>query len=260
MNNMVKFTRTLYNELLRNLFKLVIEEYNVDLDEEIVCWYKTGAELKLPKDEYALLRGKDILLSCRYRSGIGQVFTTAPRSYRGRLKNTLELDLEHIQSNSIFHAVMNAVLKYLGLIDKTEHCVGEEPRLCGYLLSRKLLSDYGQTVKVLHIGYQPGHVEALAQFFHDNLIVTDLADQFIWQKRYGRLIVDGVLNKYFIAQADVILITASSIVNNTAWEIINQARILGKKIIVYGVSASAAVYLLKSRRIVDIQQYCPYAK
>lgn len=260
MSKMIESAGILYNELLRNLFELVIEEYNADLDEEIVCWYKTGAELELPKDEYALLRGKDILLSCRYRSGIGQVFTTAPRSYKGRLKSILELDLKNTRNNSIFHATMNAVLKYLGLIDKTEHCVGEEPKLCGYLLSRKLLSDYGQTVKVLHVGYQPGHVEALAQFFHDNLIVTDLADQFIWQRKYGRLIVDGILNKYLIAQVDVILVTASSIVNSTAWEIIDQARILGKKVIVYGISASAAVYLLKSERIVDIQQYCPYAK
>jgi len=260
MNEIVGSIGLLYNGLLRNLFESVLEEYNVDLDEEVVCWYKTGTELRLPKDEYALLRGKEILLTCRYCGGIGQVFTIAPRNYRGRLKSVLELDLGHVRNNSIFHATMNAVLKYLGLIDKTEHCAGEEPKLCGYLLSRKLLSDYGQTVKVLHVGYQPGHIEVLARFLHDNLIVTDLADQLIWQKRHGRLIVDGVLNKYLIAQVDVILVTASSIVNNTAWEIIDQARILGKKVIVYGISASAAVYLLRSKGIVDIQQYCPYAK
>lgn len=257
---MVK-TSTIYSSLLRSVFMNVLQEYNVDDEDTIICWHQTGEQLELKGRDYALLRGREILLTCKYRSGIGQVFTVAPRSYRGRLREVMELDLEDIRNNSLFHAVMNAVLRSLGLIDKTVHCRGREAGICGTMLARKLLAKYGQTARILHIGYQPSHVEALARVFHDNVMVTDLSNELVWRRRHGRLVVDGVLDRYFLSQVDIVLLTASSIANNTAWEILDQAVLQGKKVIVYGISSAAAIYLLREKlRLFNIEHYCPYGR
>ncbi len=251
----------MYAWVMRELFKTIVSEYKVDLNEKVVCWHETGKDLDLEGDEYALLRGKEILLTCRYRDSIGQVFTVAPRSFTGTLKEVLELEPYSIVNNSIMYSTLNAVLRHLGLIQKTMHCRGDKPRRCGELLVKQLIRDYGLTARILHVGYQPGHVEALVEAFKDNVIVTDLSEDIIWTKRYGRLIVDGELNKYFVDKVDVVLMTASAIVNNTAWEIIRQAQLSNTKIIVYGISASSAIYIL--RKILGtniIEEYCPYAE
>lgn len=252
---------TIYNNLLRNMFMDILQEHNVDIGDTIVCWHQTGEQLGLRGEDYALLRGKEVLLTCKYRNGIGQVFTTTPRSYRGCLRDIVKLDLEDKRNNSIFYAAMNAVLRSLGLIDKTVHCGGEEPTVCGRILAKELLARYGQTTRILHVGYHPGHIEALARVFHDNLIVTDLSSQLIWRRKHGRLVVDGMLNKYLLDQVDIILLTASSIVNGTAWEIIEQAILQDKKVIVYGISSTAAIYLLREKvRLSNIEHYCPYGR
>jgi len=249
-----------YNRVLRILFKSVLQEFKVNLDDDVLCWFKSGTDLRLPSSEYALLRGKEILLTCRYYRGVGQVFTVAPRSFRGKLKDVLNLDLDYLGNVSVLHGVMNAVLKHLGLISKSEHCVEREPELCGYALYDEIISHYGQNVRVLHVGYQPGHIKVLAKFLRDNLVVTDLDESLVWRTKHGRLVVDGSLNKYLIAHVDVILLTASSIANNTAWDILNHAKILGKEVIVYGVSASAAIQLLRSKGVINVRHFCPYAK
>ena len=253
-------TSKYYNDVLKELFEHVLREYNINLNDTILCRPKSGVDLRLPSDEYALLRGPEILLTCEYRDGIGQVFATAPRSFKGSLRDVLSLNLNYIRNASIFHAVMNAVLKHLGLIDKSEHCSGEKPKLCGYALYIELLSKYGQDFKVLHVGYQPSHIEYLSKLLHDNLVVTDLDERLVWSIKYGRPVIDGLLNKYLIHHADIVLLTASSIVNNTAWEVLNHAYMLRKEIVIYGVSASAAIYLLNNSGILKVKHFCPYAK
>ncbi len=251
----------MYVQVIRELFKTIVGEYKVELNEEVMCWCETGRDLGLEGNEYALLRGKEILLTCKYRDSMGQVFTVAPRSFTGTLKEVLELEPRSIVDNSIMYSTLNAVLRHLGLIQKTMHCRGDKPRRCGELLVKQLIRDYGLTAKILHIGYQPGHIEALVEAFKDNVIVTDLSRDIIWTKRHGRLVVDGELNKYLVDKVDVILMTASAIVNNTAWEIIRQALLSNTKVIVYGVSAPSAVYVLrKVLKTSIIEEYCPYAQ
>ncbi|MET1160055.1 MAG: DUF364 domain-containing protein [Thermoprotei archaeon] len=249
----------IYTEILKSLFLKLIPEYEIELDSIIECIPVSGRDLGIVGDDYALLRGPEIMLTCKYGKGVGQVFTVAPRNYRGSIRNIIERDLTSIAWSSLFHAVLNAILNHLGLIDRTLHCSKNEPLLCGYKMTHYLYSEHGIT-RILHIGYQPGHVEELYTIYRDNLLVTDLRSDTVWNRKRGILIIDGNLNKYFIQHSDVVLLTASALVNNTGWEIVEYARLYYKPVIIYGVSATGAVYLLRENKILDIRLYCPYAR
>lgn len=249
-----------YTSLIKRVFADILQEHSVDLDTEVVCWHEDTGELGLPGNDYALLRGPEKLLTCRYMESTAQVFTVAPKSYRGSLREVLGLDPSSIEEAGIFHATMNAVFKHLGLVHKTMHCRGCEPEFCGEHLAKQLVAKHGGTTRIMHIGYHPGHVEKLAEIYRDNLVVTDLSRDIVWRRRHGRLVVDGELNKYYILFSSIVLVTASSIVNNTVWELLSLAHLYRKKVIVYGVSGSATVYILRNRVFRDIDYYCPYGR
>lgn len=248
------------HDLLRDILYSIVVEENIDLDIDVVCSYKTGYDLGLDDKEYALIRGPEILLSCNVSGYTGQAFTVAPRGYRGRLSDVFSLDLSIIYNRGIFYAVLNALLRMTGYIDRSVHCCGSEPRLCGKLLTRYLVDRYGSSVRVLHIGYHPGHVYELYSVFRDNLLITDLRSDVVWGFRGGRLVYDGIDNGVYVGEADIVLATGSSIINNTFWDIVSKSFLHGKKVIVYGVTGYGAVKLLRRYVGIDIDVFCPLAK
>ncbi len=250
----------LIDEAIRKYTHGLIREYRVDPYMTVECHPKTGRELELPSNEYVLIRGPEIMLTCRVGKYFGQAFTVAPRSFRGRLLDVLRLDLEKMYNRGLFYAVLNALYRSIGLIDKSMHCRGDEPIKCGLELTYMLLKKYGTGVRVLHIGYQPGHVEALASVFRDNLLVTDLRNDTVWRIKYGRLVYDGLFDQQYITYSDIVLLTASSVINNTFWKILVHSKILGKETIVYGVSAASLVYFINKVLPYRISVFCPYAR
>ncbi len=247
-------------EAIRSLVLASIESRGLMLSEDIVCSYKTGYDLELPSRDYALLRGREILLECCFRDSIAQVFTVAPRGYRGSIGDVFSLDLRNSYNRSLFYAVASAILKHfrasaLGTI----HCSGCKPRECGRLLAKKLYMEYGGSARVLHIGYQPSHVEELYRVYRDNLLVTDLSRENLWVVKNNRLVYDGLDNRIYIGSVDIVLATASSIVNNTFWEILENVIVKKKKLIVYGVTATPIIELLREKLPFDIEFFCPYS-
>ncbi|ABN70677.1 conserved hypothetical protein [Staphylothermus marinus F1] len=248
------------DEAIRHYTLSLIRDYRINPYERVYCHPKTGYDLGLPSEEYVLIRGPEILLTCIYHGYIGQAFTVLPREYRGRIIDVLNMDLKEISNRGVFYAFLNALFRSLGLVDKTMHCRSYEPVKCGVKLASYILAKYGVGKRVLHIGYQPGHVEYLAYFLRDNLLVTDLRNDTVWRSRYGRLVYDGLFNENYIGASDIILVTASSIVNKSFWNIISRAYIMDKKIYLYGVSASAIAYFINKHTLFKINVFCPYAK
>ncbi len=248
-----------YVATIQDLFNDIVLKAKLDLDTFIECTYKTGYELELPGNDYALIRGPEIMLECRFLDSIGQVFTVAPKSYSGRLADVLSLDLDNVFNRGLFYAVASAVLKHLGLVERTMHCRGCKPRECGKLLTRMLMERYGLSAKILHIGYQPGHVEELWCVYRDNLLVTDLSKDIVWRVKNNRLVYDGLDNNVYIGFVDVVVATASSIVNNTFWNILENTYIRSREIIVYGVTSVPLLKLLENKLPYKIEFFCPYS-
>ena len=245
---------------IRNHALSLMREYGVDPHEAIYCYSRAGQDLKLPSNDYALIRGPEVLLTCVYRGSIGQAFTVSPREYRGRIVDLLNLDLGVINNRALFYAFLNAFYRSLGLIKNTIHCGSHKPVKCGVELARYILSNYGVGKRVLHVGYQPAHIEYLAYYLRDNLLVTDLRSNTVWKYRYGRLVYDGLFDDPYIGTSDIILVTASSVINKSFWGIISKAHTLGKEIILYGISAPVLAYFISKFTPIKINIFCPYSK
>ncbi len=256
---MISLGMQFIDKAIKSLIKSLVAEKNLDLNEKIVCEYITGKELRLPGDDYALMRGPEILLTCRYKDSIGQVFTVAPENYTGTLRDVLELDLSNPYERSIFYAAANAILKELGYIKNTVHCEKDKPLECGRNLVFDLLNKYGVSARILHIGYQPGHCSFLNTFYRDNSLVTDLKEEIIWTQKLGRQVYDGINNRIYIGLSDVVLVTASTVVNGSFWDIVSQAIILRKDIVVYGISAGAVMWFTEKLPF-KVGFFCPFSK
>ena len=249
-----------FDEIIRNEALDLANTYNIDLSTRVVCHYISGKELKLPSNEYALIRGPEILLTCRIEGVKGQAFTIAPKHYEGELGDILSIDLSNLFNRGIFYATINALTKLAGLIDKSVHCSKDKPVKCSELLVQAIREKYGLSKKILHIGYHPGHVKELALFLRNNLIVTDLTSNLIWSRKYDIMIYDGLINTQLVGLTDIILLTGSSIVNNTMWDILEKAILLNKKVVIYGVSAIGGITLLRRKIPLDIEVFCPFAE
>lgn len=57
----------------------------------------------------------------------GQAYTDMPGNYTGTLAEVLALPLVNNFQRAAFIASLNAVLRYLGLVNKTVHCRDKEP-------------------------------------------------------------------------------------------------------------------------------------
>ena len=248
------------DEAVRNLLFWLITKAGINKSELIECSTLTGTDLRLMRDDYALVRGPEVLVSCVIRGAVGQAFTAAPKGFSGPLTEVLEADLSDPFMRGVFYAAASAIARLAGIVEGTQHCESLEAEACAAELAEWVRAEYGQGARVLHIGYQPGHVEALANLLRDNLIVTDLKEGNVWEVKHGRLIYDGMYGGHYIALADLVLMTASALVNGTAWEIIVDASLLGRDVVVYGVSGIGALAVLQKHVRLVKTRFCPYGK
>jgi hypothetical protein len=88
------------------------------------------------RDDFPLLRGKEVLMQAVYGGSVGQAFTAASGSFRGSLKDVRELPLKSPFERAVFISTMNAVLRHLGLVEKTVHCKNDGPKECALRMDR----------------------------------------------------------------------------------------------------------------------------
>jgi uncharacterized protein (DUF4213/DUF364 family) len=122
------------------------------------------------------------------------------------------MDLNNNYRRAIFIASLNAVMRYLGLIDKTTHCKDNEPRECGLKLVDYVAEKYGNP-KIAMVGFQPRLVESLAKKFE--IKVTDLDHANINTEKYGLTVQSPLKTREHVEWCDLIISTGSTVVNDT---------------------------------------------
>jgi len=206
---------------------------------------------KMPSTEYALVKGKEIIVRCKFKDHYGDAFTDEPRTFSGRIKDVCELLSGSKGDKAVFFSALNSTLSHLGLIRGTVHCKGDEPRKCGERLAAYILENFGK-VKIAHIGYQPGHVEACSKHFES--YVTDLNPENIGKVKFGREILDGSANEEVIKKANVACITGSTLTGGALPELIRRCETCGVEPLVYGVTGRGAA------KILNLRYFCPYGR
>lgn len=196
------------------------------------------------KKDFPLLKGKEVLMNADFKGSIGQAFTDHPGIFKGSIDELMKLDLEENNYNrSLFIASTNAILKHLGLIEKTVHCKDDGPELCAKEINYFFKKNYGN-IKIAVVGFQPSFIDSLKEDF--NVRVLDLNPENIGKEKYKVLIEDGTLKKDEVLYwADVILATGSTVANGTIVDFLN----LNKPVFFYGTTVAGVAYLEDLKRL-----------
>jgi len=168
------------------------------------------------RQDFPLLRGKEVLLQAEIDGFVGQAFTSDPIAYQGSISDMLLLPEDRHGNYALLVASLNALMKMTGKADHTIHCKNNEPEECAEKVCEEVLKRHGK-VKIGIIGYQPSIIENCAQVFGpENVLVTDLSEDNVGAVRYGVRILDGMVDTEKLVEfADVLLATGSVLANGT---------------------------------------------
>ncbi len=153
------------------------------------------------------------------------------------------MELNNNKNRAIFISVLNATLKYLGLIDKTIHCKNESPEICAENYAKYIKETYGE-VKIGLVGFQAAILDRLRKDFDIRALGLDKNN--IGKEKYNVTIEAGEKAfKDVLDWADIILVTGSTVVNGTVINFMN----LNKEVIFYGTTIAGVAYLEKINRL-----------
>ncbi len=205
------------------------------------------------RDDFPLLRGKEVLLQAEVQGGLGQAFTADPIAYKGPISDLLKISDDRPGSHALMVASLNALYNKLGLIGHTVHCIDHEPEACAEHISQYILEKHG-LCNIGIIGYQPAILEHCAQVFgSDRVSITDLDADVVGTVRYGVKVMDGLSDtKALVEFADVLLVTGTILANGTYRDVLGEVG--DKPCYFFGTTCAALAHLNKMNRL------CPFSR
>ncbi len=236
-------------ELLKEQFLKYIQENGLESGEVIIKARPLTPEEAIgnPEDkDYPLITGRERMMQAEFRNTFGQAYTDMFGNYSGKLQDIATMDLNNNYRRAIFIASLNAVMRYLGLIDKTTHCKDNEPRECGLKLADYVAEKYGSP-KIAMVGFQPRLVESLAKKYE--IKVTDMDHANINTEKYGLTVQSPLKTREHVEWCDLIISTGSTVVNDTINDFL-----VGKPAIFYGITVSGAA------KILGLEIFCYWGK
>lgn len=205
--------------------------------------------------DFPIILGKERVMEADFAGVRAHAFTDSPKEFIGKLGDVLDLPLDSSTHRAIFIGVLNAVLRYQGVIEKTLHCRDEEPEQCAKETAAFLKCRYHNDTVGL-IGLNPAIAQSLAEAFGEGKVkITDLNPDNVGKSRYGVEIWDGkTRTEELVKASDVIILTGTTFVNGTFDAIWKEIQGQGKEYPIYGVT-SAGVSALKG-----LDRICLYGR
>ncbi|ADP77047.1 protein of unknown function DUF364 [Methanothermus fervidus DSM 2088] len=232
---------------IKEKIKKYLKSFTKDLlDEEIeIKVANPNLDTKKIKD-YPLVKGKEILLRANFKGNFGDCFTNSPTVFKGKIKDILKHENISCQI-----ACLNAVMRYYGIIENTRHCTSNYPEKCAKKFVEYVKDNFSPE-KVGIIGFQPAFVREFSNEF-DKIFVTDLNPENVGSVKYGIKVLDAKYNPEIIKCCDVVLITGSTIANNTFNKIYEKCKKYKTNYIFYGTTIAGIAHLLK------LDRFCPFS-
>jgi len=241
----------------RNEFARLLEEKGTDRRLRLTVHPLSADEAVGAKadDALAIKKGKERVIEAVFMGAHGQAFTDRPSRWDGTLHEALSLDLSSTEHRAVFVAVMNAVLRSLGMASGTVHCQEDEPSRCGLEIVEAMESRFGRKRYGL-IGLQPAILKALVnRFGAESVRVLDLDPDNIGTRKCGVDVWNGETDlPRLVEWCDMGLATGSSIVNATIDEIKERFDEAGKPLVLFGNTISGVAALL------DLDRLCPFGR
>jgi len=239
---------TIYDSLKQAMIDL-IRENRLESDEVIIKARPLTPDEAIgnPEDkDYPLITGRERMMQAEFRDTCGQAYTDMYGNYSSKLIDIAQMELKNNFRRAIFISSLNAIMRYLGLIDKTMHCKDNEPRECSSKLAEYIMKKYSHP-RIAIVGLQPRMVESLAKSFE--IKVTDMDYANINSEKFGVVIQSPQKTREHLDWCDIALVTGSTIVNDTIKDFM-----INKPVIFYGVTISGAAEVL------GLENYCYCAK
>jgi uncharacterized protein (DUF4213/DUF364 family) len=249
----LKGKKKMYAKLKKALNDIAIENGLMESEVNITTKILTPDEAigKTERRDFPLLQGKESLIQANFKKALGQAFTDIPRTFRGKLKEILALRLTDNGERALFVATLNALMRYVSIVNGTIHCKDKEPELCAKEMVKAIIDKYGPDIKIGIVGFQPAIIDNFSRRLSaGNLKVTDLDRDNINRIKYGVSIWDGreMTGKLF-KTCDVILATGSTIVNDSLSQLISLSDKYQKPLCLYGTTISGASIILNLERL-----------
>jgi hypothetical protein len=187
-------------------------------------------------DDFPLQQGKERLMQADLDGALGQAFTDRYGDFEGTLEEIFTMPLENNFRNAVFVATLNAALRAQGTADRTIHCHDEGPGLCAQDLARYIQDRYGN-IRIAQVGFQPAMVEVLSASFP--LRVLDLDPDNIGTEKRGVRIEGGDAQEDVIAWAELLLVTGTTLVNDTVGDFFRD-----KPVLFYGTTIAGAAAIM----------------
>ena len=234
---------------LKKTMRGVIQDNHLQSDEVVIKARPLTPDEAIgnPEDkDYPLITGRERMMQAEFRSTFGQAYTDMYGNYTSKLIDIARMELKNNFRRAIFISSLNAIMRYLGLIDKTMHCKDNEPRECSSKLAEYIMKKYSHP-RIAIVGLQPRMVESLAKSFE--IKVTDMDYANINSEKFGVVIQSPQKTREHLDWCDIALVTGSTIVNDTIKDFM-----INKPVIFYGVTMSGAAEVL------GLENYCYCAK
>ncbi len=237
------------HQILKDSLTKIVKEKGLELEKVEVYAAPLSPEEAIgnPQEkDYPLVLGKERLMEAHFKGSKGHAFTDMHGDFSGSLSDVVAMELEDNFKRAIFISTLNAVMRHLGLADKTVHCKNEEPRKCAQELVKHIEQGYG-CPKIAFIGFQPRMVEELSKRFE--LKVIDMDEDNIGKEKFGVRICDPRTTGEHLQWCDIAIVTGTTIVNNTIAQFETS-----KPVIFYGVTIAGVARLLR------LNHFCPFSK
>jgi hypothetical protein len=221
---------------------------HMDLRDEVVISRPLSAAEAIGdtgRDDFPIIRGKEVLMQAVYRGVVGQAFSAAKGDFHGTLGDVLKLPLVGNFERAVFIATMNAVLRYLGKIEKTVHCKDDGPKRCAACLAEWIIWQGSETIGL--VGMQPALLEALVKSLGSERVMTsDLAEA--GSVRCGVKVLDGMDSSDIFERCQLVLMTGSTLVNGTINDLMENANCHKRRVVYYGTTIAGTACLMGLER------------
>jgi len=234
--------------VIRDKFERIVEENNL-LNETVMIRAKplTPEEaIGNPESEdFPILKGHERMMQAEFRGSFGQAFTDMYGDFEGTLQDVLAMELNNNYRRAIFVATLNAMMRYLGMIEGSVHCKDRGPEECGEDLV-EFLGKYERS-RIALVGFQPVHARCCSAM-HE-LKILDMDCENIGMEKFGVVVLDGSrYSEEVLKWCDLALITGTTVVNGTIEPILDSAR---EKSVFYGISIAGVAQLF------GLERFCP---
>ncbi len=202
--------------------------------------------------DYPIIIGREKMIEAQFLGARGHAFTDMPDDFEGPLSEVLSLPMETNAQRAIYLATLNAVLRFLNLAEGTVHCKDEDPERCAVIIADHIRDRWGD-IHLGLLGLNPAIAERMVKTFgSDHLMITDRDRRNIGVEKYGVVVWDGFTQtEEMIRQADVILMTGTTLCNLSFDGIYELIKRYHKPYLCYGVTVAGISALM------DIPRICP---